>query len=209
MKYAALFLLASTTEAARIMKSGVNMPGMYSPPVPSAMNALAQTESQFVHNADSDALENQSLGEDLLSIAEYFGIDGKTTWMFSGNPQKYDLWEFLTLLETNQDDLGTQLTSSNDEIKGHVTAEANTLSTATNSRFDATDASIASFSSNVNSLFAAKNAFDTTVANEVIDRLRFITDRVKLLEEAIGAGYIEGSETVYSGATVSNALLGR
>jgi len=34
--------------------------------------------------------------------------------------------------------------------------------------------------------------FHIEVFRETIDRLRFLTDRMKLVEEAIGAGYIEG-----------------
>ena len=41
------------------------------------------------------------------------------------------------------------------------------------------------------------------VLKEAIDRLRFMSDRIKIIEEAIGAGYIEGQDVLYQGSMVA------
>ena len=46
--------------------------------------------------------------------------------------------------------------------------------------------------------------FNIEVFKETIDRLRFLTARIKLVEEAIGAGYIEGQDVSYQGSLVTD-----
>ena len=50
------------------------------------------------------------------------------------------------------------------------------------------------------------HAFSVEVFKETIDRLRFLTSRMKLVEEAIGAGYIEGQDVTYAGSTVPDTI---
>ena len=67
-KLASLALLASSTSAI----STTNLAGL---------------TSKFHLNSETNSMETETIADDFLSLIEYFGIDGKSTWMFSGNPK--------------------------------------------------------------------------------------------------------------------------
>ena len=65
--------------------------------------SLAQEGASYTLAGDPEVLSSTSVSEDLLSLAEYFGIDGKSTWMFSGDTTKFSMWTFMNKLEAKQD----------------------------------------------------------------------------------------------------------
>ena len=63
---------------------------------------------------------------------------------------------------------------------------------------------LATQTATITSKLETHHMFNIEVFKETIDRLRFLTARIKLMEEAIGAGYIEGKDVTYQGSLVTD-----
>jgi len=118
MKYISLAVLAltyccSSVEGTRINKQSVI--GVGSVPE-SRPISLAQTSSQAKFEVTDGEISSTSVSQDLLNLAEYFGIDGTTTWMFSGETTKFSLWSFLNLISDKEDSISANLASTSSDV---------------------------------------------------------------------------------------------
>tara|TARA_B110000503_G_C6995031_1_gene349032 strand:- start:76 stop:582 length:507 start_codon:yes stop_codon:yes gene_type:complete len=126
----------------------------------------------------------------------------KTSWIDGAVPEKQTLWSFLNLLDS---EMGTVKTALGVEDQEQVSLSAQ-LEDQTEEVLQEIQAAKVQIQGtrgyNLEHIvyYIKQSEINTTdILHEIVDRLRFITDRLMTMEEALGVGYItDAGHTVYN-----------
>ena len=155
-----------------------------------ATRIISQNLAQF---RDIDgALESETVASDLTSLAKYWGIDMKTTWLDQDDETKKTLWAYLTHIDDHLHDVTETLGVDEDKPPMYQQLEDNTAAV-----IDSVETAKKGIQGNMGYTLdhvvffntkAEKKSLD--VMQELVERVRFISDRVVTIEMALGLGYI-------------------
>ena len=144
---------------------------------------MAQLDSQF--SDVNGQLECTTVATDLCTFAQYFGIDMRTTWLEGSDDNKKTLWSFLNLIDS-------EILNVHDAIgvKGpeQVSISAQMDELAEEMLQSISDSKVAIQGTRGYNLehivYYTKQAElnQTDILREIVDRLRFITQRMAIVE---------------------------
>ena len=161
---------------------------------------MAELDSQF---QDIDGqIKCDTVASDLETFTKYWGIDLKTTWIQGSDPEKHTLWSFLNLLDNEMGTVKTAL-GVEDQEQVSISAQLEDQTEEVLSEIRASKVQIQGTRGyNLEHIvyYVKQSEINTTdILHEIVDRLRFITDRLMTMEEALGVGYItDAGHTVYN-----------
>ena len=194
MKFATALLLAMPlTEASRLYKNEL---------AAAQDNALVQ----FTIDPNTNSIENETVASDFASFLKAWGIDFRSTWWKSGDAGKSSLWTYLGTIST-------QLTGIHNAIGLHEEDHGGALVTLKDyivtlrseikqDMVETTNAIIAATGEELHTLSTTQSSTEARIADslhEVVNRVRFLTERIKAVEGALGIGYIDDAGLDYQG----------
>ena len=147
-------------------------------------------------------MTTDTVASDLSTFTKYWGIDLRSTWLEQDNVDKKTLWNFLNLVESDVDSVKTALGVNNPE---QVSLSVQ-LDDTTEEILQAISESKVSIQGtrgyNLEHIvyYVKQSEINTSdMLHEIVDRLRFVTDRIMTMEEALGVGYItDAGSTQYN-----------
>ena len=162
-----------------------------------AKQNLAQVDCMAKISYDESGMPVQQTLEsdtyDLLTILGFNHDNTQTNWFDPATPtEQSNAWEYTGLLEqqitafkTKADGLMTHINADLDEIKADVYVELESLK----------DSMINPTSDNnllkLKSEYDKVNTDNISILQETYQRIKYMNSRIKVIEEALGVGYIE------------------
>ena len=198
MKLSVLLLLAvPATQGSRLHQND------NSELLPLQDTSLAQLNAKYTMGATGEP-ENETVASDFASFIKAWGIDFKSTWFASHDPTKSTLWNFLSKISDqvgaihnaiglHAEDHGGALVTLKDYIVTLRSEVKNDMTTAT-------QAIISSTAQEILTLRGTTKASEDRLhdnMHEIVARLRFLTERIKTVESALGIGYIDDAGIEY------------
>ena len=161
---------------------------------------MAELDSAF-QDIDGKVVCDTVAG-DLETFTKYWGIDLKSTWIDGSVPEKQTLWSFLNLLDSEMGTVKTAL-GVEDQEQVSISAQLEDQTEEVLTEINAAKVQIQGTRGyNLEHIvyYVKQSEINTTdILHEIVDRLRFITDRLMTMEEALGVGYItDAGHTVYN-----------
>jgi hypothetical protein len=165
------------------------------------INTLAQLESQFIPDPVTGVMTNDNVHADFMDLALYFGIkeSPNSSWLHQTNSEKFTLWTFLNFVSDRLNIIKRDIGIDGQDVIPNISSQISTKKEAIEAAVETARLELQGARGyNLEHLvyFVKQSEINQTdMLHEMVDRLRFLTDRLELIEEALGGEYLYGTGT--------------